>query len=41
MAIDQSLIRLVPMTDAMYRSFFLEYENDPDLCRPGQGVCPL
>lgn len=36
MAIDQSLIRLVPMTDAMYRSFFLEYENDPDLCRPGQ-----
>ena len=36
MAIDQSLIKLVPMTDAMYRSFFLEYENDPDLCRPGQ-----
>ena len=28
-------IRLVPMTDEMYRRFFKEYENDPDLLRPG------
>ena len=34
-------IRLVPMTDEMYRAFFREYENDPDLCRPGQSYEPF
>ena len=29
-------IRLIPMTEDMYRFFFREYENDPDLCLPGQ-----
>ncbi len=32
-----SRIRLAPMTGEMYRSFFLDYENDPDMCLPGQG----
>ena len=36
MQIGQDRIRLAPMTNEMYRSFFLEYENDPDLCLPGQ-----
>lgn len=30
-------IELALMTDEMYRSYFREYENDPDLCMPGQG----
>ena len=34
-------IRLVPMTDEMYRRFFKEYENDPDLLRPGQAYEPF
>ena len=34
-------IRLVPMTDDMYRVFFKEYENDPDMCRPGQAYEPF
>ena len=29
-------IRLVPMTDDMYRCYFREYENDPDLLLEGQ-----
>ncbi len=29
-------VRLEPMTDGMYRTYFREYENDPDLCLPGQ-----
>ena len=29
---DQSGIRLVPMTPEMYHQYFREYENDPDLC---------
>jgi len=36
MKIEQKKIRLVPMTADMYSSFFIEYENDPDLCLPGQ-----
>ena len=36
MQMDQARIRLVPMTAEMYRLFFQEYENDPDLCFPGQ-----
>lgn len=36
MQIMQEKITLVPMTDEMYRSFFREYENDPDLYLPGQ-----
>lgn len=38
---DTDSIRLVPMTDEMYRVFFSEYENDPDLCRPGQAYEPF
>ena len=30
-------VKLTLMTDEMYRSFFREYENDPDLSLPGQG----
>ena len=37
MQIEQDRIRLLPMTAEMYRSFFLEYENDRDMCLPGQG----
>ena len=33
---DHSEIRLLPMTDEMYRSYAREYENDPDLYLPGQ-----
>ena len=40
MQIGQDRIKLVPMTDDMYRSFFSEYENDPDLCLPGQEYVP-
>jgi len=29
-------VKLIWMTDEMYHSFFREYENDPDLCMPGQ-----
>ena len=36
MQIEQDRIKLVPMTEEMYRSFFLEFENDPDVCLPGQ-----
>ena len=36
MQIEQNRIKLVPMTDEKYHSFFMEYENDPDLCLPGQ-----
>ena len=32
----QDRIRLVPMTEEMYRSYFAGYENDPDLYLPGQ-----
>ncbi len=32
----QDRIRLVPMTAEMYRTFFREYENDPDVFLPGQ-----
>ena len=33
-------VRLVPMTEEMYRSFFREYEFDPDLLLPGQAYVP-
>ena len=36
MQIRQDRIRLVPMTPDMYRLFFWEYENDPDVYLPGQ-----
>ena len=36
MQIEQDRIKLVPMTAEMYRSFFLDYENDPDIYLPGQ-----
>ncbi len=36
MRIEPNRIRLVPMTAEMYHSYFLEYENDPDLCLTGQ-----
>ena len=36
MQVEQSRIKLTPMTDEMYFSFFREYENDPDLYLPGQ-----
>ena len=36
MQVEQDRIRLVPMTDEMCRSFFSEYENDPDVYLPGQ-----
>ena len=29
-------IRLVPMTDGLYRTYLKAYENDPDLYLPGQ-----
>ncbi len=29
-------VKLTPMTDEMYHSYFREYENDPDLYLPGQ-----
>ena len=36
MKAEQDRIKLVPMTAEMYRSYFMEYENDPDLYLPGQ-----
>ena len=33
---DDSSVKLTLMTDEMYRLFFREYENDPDLYMPGQ-----
>ena len=36
MQIQQDRIKIVPMTDEMYRTFFLEYENDPDVYLIGQ-----
>ena len=33
---DQRKICLAPMTAEMYHRYFREYENDPDLFRPGQ-----
>lgn len=36
MQIEHDRIKLIPMTDEMYRLFFYEYENDPDICLPGQ-----
>lgn len=33
---DVNSVRLAPMTDEMYHSYFREYENDPDLYMPGQ-----
>ncbi len=36
MQIGQGRMKLVPMTDDMYRSFFSEYENDSDIFLPGQ-----
>ena len=33
---DADRVKLTLMTDEMYRSFFREYENDPDLLLPGQ-----
>ena len=40
MQVEIDTIRLVPMTEEMYRSFFREYENDPDLLLPGQTYVP-
>ncbi len=37
---DADSVRLAFMTDEMYRSYFREYENDPDLCLPGQAYVP-
>ena len=36
MQVEQDRIKLAPMTAEMYRSYFMEYENDPDLFLPGQ-----
>ena len=36
MQVEQDRIKLAPMTSEMYRSYFMEYENDPDLYLPGQ-----
>lgn len=33
---DYTRIKLIPMTADMYRCFFKEFENDPDLFLPGQ-----
>ena len=33
---DDGSVKLTLMTDEMYRLFFREYENDPDLYMPGQ-----
>ena len=40
MMMNDGAVRLVPMTDGMYRSYLREYENDPDLCLPGQEYVP-
>ncbi len=36
MQADKDRVRLAPMTEEMYRAYFREYENDPDLLLPGQ-----
>ena len=36
MQVEQDRIRLASMTAEMYRSYFMEYKNDPDLYLPGQ-----
>ena len=36
MSADETMIRLVPMTDEMYHRYLTEYENDPDLLLKGQ-----
>lgn len=36
MQMEQGKVKLAPMTEEQYRSFFSEYENDPDLYLPGQ-----
>ena len=36
MRVDENSVKLVPMTDEMYRVYLREYENDPDLFLPGQ-----
>ncbi len=33
---DQKRIKLMPMTADMYRCYYKEYENDPDLFLKGQ-----
>ena len=38
---DTDRIRLVPMTDDMFRVFYQGFENDPCLCRPGQAYEPF
>ncbi len=37
---DPNRVRLLPMTDGMYRRFFRAFENDPDVCLPGQPYRP-
>ena len=39
MRVEKNSVKLIPMTADMYRSFFKEYENDPDLFLPGQTYC--
>ena len=38
--VDAAAVRLAPMTDEMYHSFFREYESDPDLLMEGQPYVP-
>ena len=38
---DSESVKLTLMTDEMYRTFFQEYENDPDLFLPGQVYKPF
>ena len=40
MPVENGSVRLIPMTDEMYRSYLSEYENDPDLFLPGQTYRP-
>lgn len=40
MPIETDRVRLFPMTEDMYLSYFTEYQNDPDLCLPGQACLP-
>ena len=40
MQVEPDRIKLIPMTAEMYRSYFTEYENDPDLFLPGQTYVP-
>ena len=37
---DPTKIKVAPMTADMYRRYFKEYENDPDLLLPGQAFVP-